>query len=56
MILIDTTTSMHNSTLCTNKLGNVHFEQNYGKQNILIFLRDHNGVCLKNFQWLEQKL
>ena len=48
---------MHKSTLDTNNFGNNHFGQKYQKQNILRnILRDYNGVCLKNFQRIEQKL
>ena len=44
---------MHESTLSTNNFGNNHFGQKYKKQKKL---EVYNGVCLKNFQWIEQKL
>ena len=50
------TTLMHKSALSTNNFGNNHLGQKYQKQNILEFLGDYNGVCLKNFQRIEQKL
>ena len=42
---------MHKSTLITN-----HFGQKYQKQKFLEFSGDYNGVCLKNFPQIEQKL
>ena len=48
---------MHKSTSSANNFGNNHFGQKYKKQNILgIFIGDYNGVCLKYFQLIKQKL
>ena len=47
---------MHTSTLSTNNFGNNHFGQKYQKKFFLEFLGEYNGVCLKNFQRIEQKL
>ena len=55
VILINATTLTHWSTLSTNNFGNNYFGQKYQKQNILR-IGDYNGVCLKNFQQIEQKL
>ena len=54
--IINATTLMHKSTLSTNNFGKNHFGQKYQKQNVLRIFRDYNGVCLKNFQRIEQKL
>ena len=55
MILINPTTLMHKSTLSTNNFGNNRFGQKDQKQNILRTFRNYNGICLKNFQRIEQK-
>ena len=56
MILINATTLMHESTLSTNNFGNNHFGQKSRNKIFLEFSGDYNGVCLKNFQRIEQKL
>ena len=56
VISINAITSMHKSTLNTNNFGNNLFGQKYQEQNILRISGDYNGVCLKNFQRIEQKL
>ena len=58
VILINATTLMHKSTFNTNNFGNNHFGQEYQEQNILRIFKfsgHYNGVCLKNFQGIEQK-
>ena len=55
MILINATTLMHKLTLSANNFGSNHFGQKYQKHNFLEFL-DYNGVYLKNFRQIEQKL
>ena len=47
---------MHKSTLSTNNFGNNNFGQEYQKKIVLEFSGDYNGVCLKNFQRIEQEL
>ena len=56
VILINSTTLMHKSTLSTNNFGNNHFGQKCQKQNILRIFRRLLWFCLKNFQRIEQKL
>ena len=46
---------MHKSTLSTNKFGNIHFGQKYQKK-IFFEFSDYNGVCLKIFERINQKL
>ena len=47
---------MHKSSFSTNNFGNIHLGKKYHKQKILRILADYNGVCLKKFQRIEQKL
>ena len=43
---------MQKSSLSTNN----HIGQKYQRQNILRIFGDYNGVCLKNFQQIQQKV
>ena len=48
--------SMHKSTLSTNNFGKNQFGKNTRSKLFLEFLGEYNGVRLKNFQRIEQKL
>ena len=54
MILINATNLMHKSTLSTNNFRNNHFGLKY-QEKIFLEILEFNGVCLKNFQPIEQK-
>ena len=47
---------MHKSILSTNNFANNHVGRKYRNKIFLEILGDYNGVCLKNFQRIEQKL
>ena len=47
---------MHKSTLNTNNFGNNHLDKSTRNKIFLEFPGDYNGVSLKNFQQIEQKL
>ena len=54
MILVNATTLMHKSTLSTS--GRIILDKSTRNRIFLEFLGDYNGVCLKNFQQIEQKV
>ena len=56
VILINATTLMHKSSFSTNNFGNNHFGKSTRNKIFLEFLADCNGVCLKEFRRIEQKL
>ena len=44
------------TTLRTTNFRKIHFGQKYQKQNILEIIEEYDGVGLKNFQPMQQKL
>ena len=56
MTLINATTLIHKSTLSTNNFGIFILDKSIGTKIFLEISEVYNGICLKKFQRLEQKL
>ena len=56
MIVINATTLIYQSILSGNNFGITILDKSGKNKIFLDILEDYNGVCLKNFQRVEQKL